>query len=131
MFGLRAAVRVYLAREPADRRKSSDGLAALVAGTLALDPLSGHLFVFINADFRGRVRNQLFRLALASWCADLAIKPPGESGPATVDPATHERDATRRVHRCVAPLPGQLRPAPLAATNSSHGACNGPTPPSR
>lgn len=48
MFGLSAAVRVYLAKEPADMRKSFDGLAALVSGSLALDPLSGHLFVFLN-----------------------------------------------------------------------------------
>ena len=48
MFGLSAAVRVYIAKEPADMRKSFDGLSALVAGVLELDPLSGHLFVFIN-----------------------------------------------------------------------------------
>ena len=48
MFGLSAAVRVYLATEPADMRKSFDGLAALASGSLALDPLSGHLFVFVN-----------------------------------------------------------------------------------
>ena len=48
MFGLSAAVRVYFAKEPADMRKSFDGLSALVAGVLELDPLSGHLFVFIN-----------------------------------------------------------------------------------
>jgi transposase len=29
-------------------RKSFDGLAALAAGSLALDPLSGHFFVFVN-----------------------------------------------------------------------------------
>ena len=48
MFGLSAAVRVYFAAAPADMRKSFDGLAALAAGHLALDPLSGHLFVFVN-----------------------------------------------------------------------------------
>jgi transposase len=48
MYGLSAAVRVYLAKEPADMRKSFDGLAALVSESLALDPLSGHLFVFLN-----------------------------------------------------------------------------------
>jgi transposase len=48
MFGLSAAVRVYLAKQPADMRKSFDGLAALASGSLALDPLSGHLFVFVN-----------------------------------------------------------------------------------
>ena len=31
MFGLSAAVRVYLAKEPADMRKSFDALAALAA----------------------------------------------------------------------------------------------------
>jgi transposase len=35
-------------------RKSFDTLAALVANTLALDPLSGHLFLFSN-----RSRNRL------------------------------------------------------------------------
>ena len=48
MFGLSAAVRVYFATEAADMRKSFDGLAALASDRLALDPLSGHLFVFRN-----------------------------------------------------------------------------------
>ena len=48
MFGLSAAVRVYLAAQPADMRKSFDGLAALASASLELDPLSGHLFVFLN-----------------------------------------------------------------------------------
>jgi transposase len=48
MFGLSAAVRVYFATEPADMRKSFDGLSALASGRMALDPLSGHLFVFLN-----------------------------------------------------------------------------------
>jgi transposase len=48
MFGLSAAVRVYLAKEPADMRKSFDALAALASGSLGLDPFSGHLFVFLN-----------------------------------------------------------------------------------
>jgi transposase len=48
MFGLSAAVRVYLATEPADMRKSFDGLAALASNRLDLDPFSGHLFVFVN-----------------------------------------------------------------------------------
>jgi transposase len=48
MLGLSAAVRVYFAMEAADMRKSFDGLAALASDRLALDPLSGHLFVFLN-----------------------------------------------------------------------------------
>ena len=48
MFELSAAVRVYLAKEPADMRKSFDGLYALVRDTLELDAFAGHLFVFAN-----------------------------------------------------------------------------------
>jgi transposase len=41
-------VRVFLAIEPADMRRSLDGLAALTREVLKQDPLSGHLFVFRN-----------------------------------------------------------------------------------
>jgi transposase len=46
MLTLPAALRVYLCVEPTDMRKSFDTLAALVRDKLALDPLSGQLFVF-------------------------------------------------------------------------------------
>ncbi len=39
---------IYLAVEPVDMRKSFDGLSALVADQLSLNPLSGQLFVFRN-----------------------------------------------------------------------------------
>ena len=71
MFGLSAAVRVYLATRPADMRKSFDGLAALVSGSLALDPLSGHLFVFINKR-RDRIKVLYWdRDGLAVWAKRL------------------------------------------------------------
>jgi transposase len=41
-------VRIYIAREPVDCRKSYDGLSALVRSVFGQDPLCGHLFVFIN-----------------------------------------------------------------------------------
>jgi transposase len=67
MFGLSAAVRVYLAKEPADMRKSFDGLAALASGALGLDPLSGHLFVFVNKR-RDRIKILYWdRDGLAVW----------------------------------------------------------------
>jgi transposase len=39
-------VRVFLAADATDMRKGFDSLASLVQTSLALDPLSGHLFVF-------------------------------------------------------------------------------------
>lgn len=41
-------VQLWLCTQPTDMRKSYDGLAALVRGQLARNPLCGHGFVFIN-----------------------------------------------------------------------------------
>lgn len=41
-------VKVWLYQKPTDMRKSFRGLIALVKNQLQEDPLSGHLFVFIN-----------------------------------------------------------------------------------
>lgn len=48
MLMLPPSVRIYLATEPVDCRKSFDGLAATTRSVLRQDPLSGHLFVFRN-----------------------------------------------------------------------------------
>lgn len=48
MLSLPPAVRIWLASQPADLRKSFDGLAALVREGLGRDPLSGDIFVFRN-----------------------------------------------------------------------------------
>jgi transposase len=55
MFGLGAATRIYLAAGPTDRRKSFEGLYGLVRDQLLCDPLSGHLFLFTNAQ-RNRLK---------------------------------------------------------------------------
>ena len=39
-------VRIFLAAESTDMRKGFDSLAYLVESSMALDPISGHLFVF-------------------------------------------------------------------------------------
>jgi len=48
MFFPEAQVRVFVFGEPVDMRKSFTGLYALSKHRLGQDPLSGHLFVFIN-----------------------------------------------------------------------------------
>ncbi len=48
MLTLPPSVRVFLCAAPVDLRKSFDGLAAASRELLAQDPLSGHLFVFLN-----------------------------------------------------------------------------------
>ncbi len=48
MFFPEGQIRVHLYGMPADMRKSFDGLSALAAHAMGQDPLSGHLFVFIN-----------------------------------------------------------------------------------
>jgi transposase len=45
---LPAAVRVFFCTRPADMRKSFDGLLGMVHEFLGQDPLSGHLFLFLN-----------------------------------------------------------------------------------
>lgn len=46
MLSLPLPVRIFLCTQPADMRKSFDGLAQMVREFLRADPLSGHLFVF-------------------------------------------------------------------------------------
>lgn len=48
------AVRVYVATQPVSLRRSFDGLSNEVRAVLRRDPLSGHVFVFLN-----RRRNQV------------------------------------------------------------------------
>lgn len=48
MLTLPGQVKILLCLEPADMRKSFDGLCGLVEHVLRHDPLSGHLFVFRN-----------------------------------------------------------------------------------
>jgi transposase len=45
---LPAAVRIFLCTQPTDMRKSFDGLVGSVREYLGQDPLSGHLFLFLN-----------------------------------------------------------------------------------
>ena len=59
MFGVGPATRIYLATGATDMRKGFNGLYGLVRDRLSCDPLSGHIFLFSNAQ-----RN---RLKLLFW----------------------------------------------------------------
>jgi transposase len=48
MLSLPSNVRVFFCAQPTDMRKSFDGLMGLVSSVLDEDPLSGHLFLFVN-----------------------------------------------------------------------------------
>lgn len=48
MILLPQSVRVYVATAPANLRKSFEGLSNEVRTALAADPLSGHVFLFLN-----------------------------------------------------------------------------------
>jgi len=48
MLGLAPQVKIFVCTEPTDMRRSFDGLAMMTETIVKEDPLSGHLFVFIN-----------------------------------------------------------------------------------
>lgn len=67
MLSFTGSIRVYVALEPADMRKSFNGLSALVSERLGEDPLSGALYIFTN---RRRTRLKvLFWDRSGLWCA--------------------------------------------------------------
>jgi transposase len=67
MISLPSAVRIYLCTRAVDLRKSFDGLSGLVHECFGQDPLSGHLFLFLNRR-RDRIKLLYFdRDGLAIW----------------------------------------------------------------
>jgi transposase len=93
MFTLPSAVQVFVCLQPTDLRKSFDSLATLVSGVVGQDPLSGHLFVFLNR-FRDKVKilfwdrsgyclyykrleSGTFKLPLQAEAADAVSRPLG------------------------------------------------------
>lgn len=48
MLSLPPAVRIFVATQPTDMRKSFNGLSNATREVIEQDPLSGHLFVFFN-----------------------------------------------------------------------------------
>lgn len=48
MLSIAASTRIFVAKGPTDMRKGFDSLQGIVSGVLQEDPLSGHLFLFVN-----------------------------------------------------------------------------------
>ena len=48
MFSLGSSHRYYLYEKPVDMRKGFDGLSGLVRNSMARDPASGEVYVFLN-----------------------------------------------------------------------------------
>ncbi len=71
MFFPEGQVRVYLYGSPCDMRKSFNGLVALTRNVMGKDPLSGHLFVFVNR--RGNYLKALYwdRSGFCIWAKRL------------------------------------------------------------
>jgi len=65
MLTLSRELRIFLARNPVDMRKSFHGLIGLTESVLEQDPLTGHLFVFIN---RRRDRIKLLYWGGTGYC---------------------------------------------------------------
>jgi transposase len=85
MIMLPSAVRIFLCTRPTDMRKGFDGLTGLVQECFAQDPLTGHLFLFVNRR-RDRIKILYFdRDGLAIWYKRL------EAGSFEI-PATAARD---------------------------------------
>jgi transposase len=67
MIMLPSTVRTFLCTRPTDLRKGFDGLAGLVQECFGQDPLTGHLFLFLNRR-RDRIKILYFdRDGLAIW----------------------------------------------------------------
>lgn len=48
MLSLSSNTRIFVAAGATDMRKGFDGLQGIISGVLEKDPLSGHLFLFVN-----------------------------------------------------------------------------------
>ena len=65
MFFPEGRIRVFLYGQPTDMRKSYDGLYALARNGLQQDPLSGHLFTFVN---RRATQIKVLYFDRSGWC---------------------------------------------------------------
>jgi transposase len=70
VFGLGPATLIYLAAGVTDMRKGFEGLYGLVRDRLSCEPLSGHLFLFCNAQ-RNRLKVLVWDGSGLSYCRNV------------------------------------------------------------
>ena len=79
MLMIPSDLKIYVARDPIDMRKSFDGLNVIIQQSLKLDPLKAALFVFFNKP-RNKVKVMCWdRNGFAIWYKQLAqgrFRPP-------------------------------------------------------
>jgi transposase len=86
MLSFTGAIKVFLAVEPCDLRKSFNGLHAVVTETLKENPRGGALFVFTN---RRRTRLKiLFFDGTGLWVCTKRLEEGSFSWPRSVEPDT-------------------------------------------
>jgi len=72
MFGWGGATRIYLAAGATDMRKGFEGLYGMARDRLQIDPLSGHVFLFANAQ-RNRLKLLFWDLCEAPHYVELTL----------------------------------------------------------
>lgn len=91
MFFPEGQLRVYLYGEPVDMRRSFDGLYALTRHAMQLNPLSGHLFGFIN---RRATMIKVLYWDRSGWCVWAKRLEQGRFRSLHDRPGTREMDYT-------------------------------------
>ncbi len=92
MFFPEQQVRVFLYGQPVDMRRSFDGLYAIARQGFQANPLSGHLFAFIN---RRATQIKILYFDRSGWCCWAKRLEQGQYLSSWDQVATREMDCTQ------------------------------------
>lgn len=83
MLTFNSSLKIYVALEPCDMRKSFNGLSELARSGLGLDPLSGAAFLFTNK--RRNLIKILYWDGTGYWCVSKRLERGTYSWPADIE----------------------------------------------